>query len=142
MSLLDTLLKSKDIDLEKAETKKIKSERLKKLLGSDEDIYIEVKELPAKRLTELLNIQYDKKGNFDLNKNLVTKALIAVEGVIDPPLRDKGLLDKFGCDSPRDLATKLFGLELTRIADTICELSGLITGEDEAEKENEEIKNF
>lgn len=142
MSLLDTLLKNKDIDLDKPRTKKITSERLKSLLGSEEDVYIEVRELPAKKVTEFMNIQYDKKGNLDLNKNLAAKALIAVEGVVDPPLREQALLDKFSCGSPKDLALKLFSLELTKISDTICELSGLISGEDEAEEENEEIKNF
>lgn len=142
MSLLDTLLKNKDIDLEKPRTKKITSERLKSLLGSEEDVYIEVRELPAKKVTEYMNIQYDKKGNLDLNKNLAAKALIAVDGVIDPPLREQALLDKFACSSPKDLALKLFSLELTKISDTICELSGLISGEDEAEQENEEIKNY
>lgn len=142
MSLLDTLLKNKDIDLDKPRTKKITSERLKSLLGSEEDVYIEVRELPAKKVTEFMNIQYDKKGNLDLNKNLAAKALIAVEGVVDPPLREQALLDKFTCNSPKDLALKLFSLELTKISDTICELSGLISGEDEAEEENEEIKNF
>lgn len=142
MSLLDTLLKNKDIDLDKPRTKKITSERLKSLLGSEEDVYIEVRELSAKKVTEFMNIQYDKKGNLDLNKNLAAKALIAVEGVVDPPLREQALLDKFSCSSPKDLALKLFSLELTKISDTICELSGLISGEDEAEEENEEIKNF
>lgn len=142
MSLLDTLLKNKDIDLEKPRTKKITSERLKSLLGSEEDVYIEVRELPAKKVTEYMNIQYDKKGNLDLNKNLAAKALIAVDGVVDPPLREQALLDKFACSSPKDLALKLFSLELTKISDTICELSGLISGEDEAEQENEEIKNY
>lgn len=142
MSLLDTLLKDKDIDLEKPRTKKITSERLKSLLGSEEDVYIEVRELPAKKVTEYMNIQYDKKGNLDLNKNLAAKALIAVDGVIDPPLREQALLDKFACSSPKDLALKLFSLELTKISDTICELSGLISGEDESEQENEEIKNY
>lgn len=142
MSLLDILLKNKDIDLDKPRTKKITSERLKSLLGSEEDVYIEVRELPAKKVTEFMNIQYDKKGNLDLNKNLAAKALIAVEGVVDPPLREQALLDKFSCTSPKDLALKLFSLELTKISDTICELSGLISGEDEVEEENEEIKNF
>lgn len=144
MSLLNTLLQNKDIDLEKPQTKKITSERLKTLLKSEEDVFVEIRELPAKKLTEYMNIQYDKKGNFDLNKNLVAKALIAVDGVVDPPLSDENLLKKFSCNTPKDLAMKLFGLELTKISDSICELSGLNIrdDEDEAERENEEIKNY
>lgn len=141
MSLLNALLENKNIDLEKPQTKKIKSPRLKAILGSEEDVYIEVRELSAKRVTELMNMQYDKKGNFDLNRNLTAKALIAVDGVVDPPLTDKGLIEHFKCNTPKELATKMFSLELTKISDTICELSGMTNDEDEAEEENEELKN-
>lgn len=140
MSLLNAILEKKDIDLE-IQKKKITSERLKRLLKSEEDVYIEVRELPAKRLTELMNIQFDKKGNFDLNKSLVAKAMIAVEGTVDPDLKNKELLSKFSCETPKDLAIKLFGMELTKISDAICELSGVITNDDEGEEEEEEIKN-
>ena len=101
MSLLNALLENKNINLESPQTKKIKSPRLKAILGSEEDVFIEVKELPAKRVTELMNMQYDKKGNFDLNRNLTAKALIAVDGMVDPPLTDKGLMERFKCSTPK-----------------------------------------
>lgn len=141
MSLLNALLENKAADLDKPQTKKIKSARLRNILKSEEDVYIEIKELPAKRLTELMNLQFDKKGNFDLNKNLQAKALIAIEGIVDPPLKEKSLQEHFGCESPKALAIKLFSLELTKIVDSICELSGLINDEDEAEDELDELKN-
>lgn len=137
MSLLDKLLLTDVQKFEEPETAKIKSKRLAKALGSKEAVEITVKELPSKRVTEIMAKQFDKKGNFDLERNYRAKAIVVAEGTVYPNLKDKNLQEHFKCPTPADLAEKLFGQEITRISDVILTLSGVV--DDEEEMEN--IKN-
>lgn len=142
MGLLDNLLKVDNAAAFEPETKKLKSKRLKKILSSEEDVEITIKELPYKRLSDLMAKQFDKKGNFDFSASIRTKAIIAAEGIVEPNLKSEELREHFGCATPAELAEKLFGMELSGICDEISTLSGLILNEEEAQEENEEIKNF
>lgn len=137
MSLLDKLLQTDLQKFEEPETAKIKSKRLAKAIGSEEPVEITVKELSSKRVTEIMAKQFDKKGNFDLERNHRAKAIAVAEGVVDPNLKDKSLQEHFKCPTAADLAEKLFGQEITKISDLILTLSGVTDDEDEAE----EIKN-
>ena len=67
------------------------------------------------------------------------QALIVVEAMQSPSLKDKELQVHFGAASPIDLAKTLFpGGELTKIFQEVADLSGF--GDDEDE-DLEEIKN-
>jgi hypothetical protein len=62
---------------------------------------------------------------------------VIVAGVIDPPLKDKDLQEKFGCKMAIDLAEKLFKDEVNTLSTAIANLG---TVGDEVLDEDE-IKN-
>lgn len=132
MNLVEKLLQADAKKTEKLEKKKIKSKRLKKILGETEDVYIEIQEIPARRMNNILAGQLDKKGNVDFDKAFDAKALTLVDGLIEPNLKDDKLLQHFGCATPKDLAIKLFSSEMNNISDEIYELSS--AEEEETEK--------
>lgn len=88
---------------------------------------------------DLLATATNKKGNVDVSKTYRAQALIVVEAMQSPSLKDKELQVHFGAASPIDLAKTLFpGGELTKIFQEVADLSGF--GDDEDE-DLEEIKN-
>lgn len=139
MTLVEKLLKAEKEKAEELETKVITSKRLSKILGTEKPVEITIKEITAKRINELQGLLYDKKGRYDKGKLIDVYALMAVDGIAEPKLKDDALVKHFECGSPKDLALKLFQGELATIADKITDLSGL-TKEEEEEQE-EEIKN-
>lgn len=142
MSILDKLLTANATEFEKPQQAKFKSKRIAKALGQTEAVEITVREVPHQRCKRMIGEQFDKKGNFDFERNQRAQARLVADGVIDPDLKDAQLREHFGCETPADLAEKLFGFEVSRISDLILSLSGFETGdEDEAEEENEELKN-
>lgn len=140
MSLLDALLKVDAAAADQRQEEPYHSKRLAKVLGEPGTVEITLREIPAKRCKQLIGMQYDKKGNFDFERNMRAQAHLIVEGVADPNLKDPALREHFGCETPPELAEKLFGMECTAISDRILALSGYDTGEDE--EEQEELKNF
>ncbi|MGN1118399.1 MAG: hypothetical protein ACI4RU_07285 [Acutalibacteraceae bacterium] len=141
MSLLDSLLKTDIVKFEQPEEATFYSKRLAKAIGSKKPVEVRVRELRSKRIQELVQMQFDKKGRSDMVRAQRANAILATEAVIEPDLRDERLLEHFGCATPADLAVKLFEGELSRISDLVLEISGFVADEDEAETELEEIKN-
>ena len=133
MNLAEKLIR---IDKEKAkekETKKIHSNRLTKLLGEDTEITIQ--EISGRYYNDLLQMLFDKKGNRDMSKNYDLNLMCCIEGIIEPNMKDKALMDHFGAATPKDLVSILFGTESVKIVQEILGLSGL---RDDAE---DEVKN-
>ena len=137
MNLVDKLLKSDAKKADELEKKIIKSKKLARILGTDEAVDITIREIPTKRLNEIIAMQVDKKGKLDTSKMFDAKAILVAEGVIEPEVTNKDLLNHFNCPTPKDLVIKLFGNEITSISDEIAKLGGILTDEDE----EEEIKN-
>lgn len=133
MSLLDKLIKVDKTTLP-MEEKKVKSERLKKWLGTDADVEITLRQIPARRLSDIVGMAIDKKGNRDMSKNYDTNLMICVEGIVDPPVKEQELMSHFGASTPKELCEKLFDAEANIIAQEISTLSSL------KEKE-EDVKN-
>lgn len=133
MSLLDKLIKV-DKTILPMEEKKVKSERLKKWLGTDADVEITLRQIPARRLSDIVGMAIDKKGNRDMSKNYDTNLMICVEGIVDPPVKEQELMNHFGASTPKELCEKLFDAEANVIAQEISTLSSL------KEKE-EDVKN-
>lgn len=138
MNLVEALLKADESKLNKLETGIFKSKKLAKVLGKKGTVDVEIQEIPAKRMNDIVSFQFTKKGEFDISKSFDAKALCAIEGVVNPNLKDESLRNHFGCATPKDLAIKLFGSELNALSDEITKLSGY--GEDN-EDEVDEIKN-
>ena len=138
MNLVDQLLKSDVKKIDELETGVFKSHRLAKLIGAEsETVDVIIQEVKSRRLNDIVSYQVDKKGNFDYAKSFDAKLMLAIEGCIDPDLRNKELQAYFKCDNAKELAEKLFGSEINELSDAISVLSG-INAEDDNE---EEIKN-
>jgi hypothetical protein len=135
MNLVDQLLKADAKKVNDLETGVYKSKKLAKVLGKGEAVEITVREIPSRRLNELVAFQLDKNGNVDFSKTYDTKLMVCLEGIVEPSMRNKDLQEHFGAKTGTDLIEKLFGSEVNEISDAISALSGL-TGNEE-----EEIKN-
>lgn len=137
MNLVEKLLHTDVKKFEELQTKEIVSKKLGKALGEKKGVKVTIREIPARRMNDLLAKQFDSKGKFDMNRSFDAKALTVAEGMIEPDLKDKTLQEHFGCATSKDLAVKLFGSEITGISDEIAELSGIGS----VESTDEEIKN-
>jgi len=136
MNLVDKLM-SKDKDIFKhEETAEIRSKNLSKLLG--EDTFIKLKGIDSGLYTSFMALSVDKKGRTDLTKTRDSFALIVVEGMSYPNLKEERLQEHFGAATPKELAKMMFkGSELNDIAAKIGELSGF---DSDSEEEEEEVK--
>lgn len=137
MNLVEKLLRTDAKKVEELSEAVIASKKLGKALG-EESVDVKIRELPAKRMNDLMAMQFDNKGNFSLKKNFEVKALMVAEAMLEPDLKNKDLQEHFGCSTSKDLAIKLFGQELTKISDEVAKLSGM---EESVEKIDEEVKN-
>ena len=137
MSLLDALMRMDKGAFTHEETAEMKSRNLSKVLG--EDAIVKVKGLDSEQYMELTALAIDKKGNTNYGKSYDSMALIIVEGMVEPNLKDAKLQEHFGAATPKELAKMFFkGTELPEIAGKIGELSGFGAN---AEDQEEEIKN-
>lgn len=134
MNLVDKLLQldANELDLPTAD---VEIKRLSKKLGEkmifkcraiDSDTYNDIIEL-----TTGINDQ----GNPTVDTGKL-QILVAIEGIVSPSLKDEKLLKHFNCATPQVLLNKLLlPGEITKLSNTISELSGFGDGGDE------EIKN-
>ena len=135
MNLVDQLLKADAKKINDLETSVYLSKKLAKVLEQDEPVEVTIREIPSRRLNDIVAFQLDKKGNVDFAKTFETKLMVCLEGIVEPSMRNKDLQEHFGAKSGTDLAEKLFGSEVNEISDAISALSGLVGNEEE------EIKN-
>lgn len=135
MNLVDKLLKSNATALLERETKQVEIKRLSKKMG--EPFIVTIGAIAPDRFTELTATALDKKGNLDYLKSFGANALVVVEGLIEPNLKDKELQAHFNAATPKELAEKLFKGDVGTLSGEIAVLSGF-GSEDE---EDEEIKN-
>lgn len=134
---IDMLMRMDREKVAEVPVKDIKANRLSQLMG--QDVTVEIKALAGDTYMDLLATATNKKGNVDVSKTYRAQALIVVEAMQSPSLKDKELQVHFGAASPIDLAKTLFpGGELTKIFQEVADLSGF--GDDEDE-DLEEIKN-
>lgn len=139
MNLVDQLLKS---DAKKADELLegiFKSKRLARILGKEEPVDVIIREIPSRRLNDLISYQFNRKGNMDYSKTFDAKLMSCIEGVVQPDLTNKELQEHFGCSTAKDLCERLFGSEVNDISDEIAKLSGVGEGGDDDDEE--EIKN-
>lgn len=138
MNLVDRLLKADTKKADELEKGVFKSKRLAKILGMEEGtVEITLREVKSRRVNDIMAYQVDGKGRMDFSKSFDAKLMMCIEGITDPDLRNRDLQKHFGAGSAKELAEKMFGMEVTDISDEISRLSG-ISGEEDLE---EEIKN-
>ncbi|RFZ79857.1 hypothetical protein DS742_05190 [Lacrimispora amygdalina] len=134
MNLAEKLMKLDRKKLEEVPTGEIEIKRLSQLTG--EPFTVKCRAIPGERYTEIGSVMTDHKGKLDLGKVYRVNTLLAVEGVVEPDLRDAKLQEHFSCKTPKDLAEVLFqGGEMSKVGDLITELSGF------GEESDNEIKN-
>lgn len=129
MNLIEKLIKVDKETAGKRETKKIKSKRLTKMLGEDTEITIQ--EISGRKSNDIMQMMFDSKGNKKMSALYDTNLMICVNGIIEPNLKDQTLMEHFGAATPKDLVAILFDSEASSIADSIVDLSGLKTKEED-----------
>ena len=129
---LNVLLKMDKAKVEELPTKVIEIKRLTELTG--EKFEVTLRAINGERMSDIQknSIDLSKKGGVkDINLYSM-QTQILTEGMIDPNLKDKGLLEHFGCITPKDLIKTLFlAGEINDLANEVQELSGYDTSDDE-----------
>ena len=139
MSLLDKLLQADAGKLTEKPHKTYEINRLSKALKTD--FILELQAIDAQRYAEIqrMGIDLGKKGNVRDVNIYEMQVFTILDGVKEPSLKDKKLLEHFSVTTPKELVTKLFlSGEIADIYNEINELSGYEKDDDEAD---EEIKN-
>jgi hypothetical protein len=136
MSLVDELMKADARKADEMVEGVFKSRQLAKILGKDEPVDVKIREISPRRKNELVATAYDG-DEVDFSKAFDANLKVIIAGVIDPPLKDKDLQEKFGCKMAIDLAEKLFKDEVNSLSTAIVSLG---TIGDEVLDEDE-IKN-
>ena len=129
MNLIEKLIRVDKETAGKRETKKIKSKRLTKMLGEDTEITIQ--EISGRKSNDIMQMMFDSKENKKMSALYDTNLMICVNGIIEPNLKDQTLMEHFGAATPKDLVAILFDSEASSIADSIVDLSGLKTKEED-----------
>lgn len=122
-SITEKLLSADVEKFKKLKTETIESPRLTRLLGSSEPEKIKIGEIPFKKFNEISNYTYDENGKINYSTLTDSSLEYAVEGIIEPNLKDEKLMNYFGVSTPDDLAVLMFGNELNSIVTKIIELS-------------------
>ncbi|NNG67345.1 phage tail assembly chaperone [Caldanaerobacter subterraneus] len=134
MSLVDKLLQLDAAKIKMPE-KEVEMKRLSKLLG--EKVVFKIRAIDGQRYADIqrLAIDISNKGNVKDIDMYKLQVLTIIEGVVDPNLKDKRLLEHFNCTTPEELVKKLLlAGEITDLYNEITALSGY-------EVEVEDIKN-
>ena len=134
MSLTTELLKADASKLEEKATAVYESKKLARLLGKEEPVPVTYQEIPLRRLQDLTDM-YSVNGTIDTKSSFEMACQIVAESVIEPNLSDKDLKEHYGCSLAKELAEKLFGIEVGDIADGVAKL---VSGE---KNKVEEVKN-
>jgi len=139
MSLLDKLLQVDAGKFTERPHKEHEIERLSKLLKTKFELRLEA--INPQRYAEIQrqSINLGKKGGIKDFNIFEMQVLTLLDGIKDPDLKNKNLLDHFGAVTPKNLIAKLFlSGEITDIYNEINQLSGY---EKDDEETNDEIKN-
>lgn len=118
MNSLDLLLSIDNSKISRP-TKEVELKRLTKLTG--DKVIFKLQGLTANEYNDILE-QSAGKDNVNVAD---TQALVIINGVVSPDLKDKKLLDKFDVPTPKLLIQKLLMPgEIVRLYQEISKLSG------------------
>ena len=72
-----------------------------------------------------IEILLNKSGTVQADKAYDANVNLCVIGLVDPSMKDKDLMERFGCSTPGELLEKIFSpAEIAAMGDAIMELSG------------------
>jgi hypothetical protein len=138
-NFLNDLLEADARKVTEQPTKKVEMKRLSKQLGKKMEVELTAVSPQRHAEIERQAIQIGKKGGVKDIDIFFLQVMTVIEGTVDPDLRDKKLLAKFGATTPKDMVTKLFlAGEIADLYNDINELSGY---EREDEDEDAAVKN-
>lgn len=139
MSIIDKLLQLDANKISEKPTKDVEVKRLTTLLG--EKAVFSCRAIDGRKYGDIQKAGLNfKKGNVSDIDIYEVQVLSVIEGVVEPSLKDKQLLEHFNAVTPKELVAKLFlAGEIAELYNTINELSGY--DKDESKEVNEEIKN-
>lgn len=139
MSIIDKLLQLDANKISEKPAKAVEIKRLTNLLG-DKAVFT-CQAIDGRKNGDIQKAGLNfKKGNVSDIDIYEIQVLSVIEGVVEPSLKDKKLLEHFNAITPKELVDKLFlAGEITELYNTINELSGY--DKDESKEVNEEIKN-
>ncbi|MBW9159345.1 phage tail assembly chaperone [Clostridium tagluense] len=123
-STLDLLLKS-DLTKIKRPTKEVELKRLSEILG--DTVIFKCEALDAERFNEIQEnaLHINEKGEFENINTGEMQIFTILEGVKEPSLKSKDLLEKFGAVTPKELIKNLLlPGEISNLYNIISELSG------------------
>ena len=106
MNLVEKLMAVDKGEFNKIEKKEIPSKQLSKLVGEDAKVTIQAVE--GDLFGALSASGLDESGEVDYGRAFSTNAKIAAAGIIDPDLKNEGLLRHLGVATPADAAKKIF----------------------------------
>ena len=142
MNVLEAMMAAEKAgnDLCAKETKEVELKRWSKIYG--QKMMFTIQAIGPRRLLEIQRqCTTVKKGNIKDVDAYMMQVLTLLDGVKDPDLKNKQLLDKFSVVTPKELINKIFNAgEIVTLFTEIQKLSGVDMDEDEDEAE-EEIKN-
>ena len=136
MNIVEQLLTVDESKIEEKEVRTFKSERLKRIFGVEEAIDIEVQEVPYRRVTNIMSKTFKGNGNMNYERKVDSELLLVLEAVQNIDFKNHDLMAKFHCQTPKDLAEKILGNDVPKIATMVMDMVGW-TGEDD----EDEIKN-
>jgi hypothetical protein len=133
-NVLDLLLNADEGKIVKPK-KEVKINRLSEVFG--EPVVFTVQAISATKMEEIQESAVRVKSKDDIDIDMQDVQLMTVlEGVTDPPLKNKELRDKFKCATPKELINfLLLPGEVSKIYSIISDLSGF------GDKAVEEVKN-
>lgn len=137
MSLIDKLLQLDVNKVTEKPTREFEIERLSKLLG--EKVMFKCKALDGETYSDIQRkgIDISKKGSIRDMKIFEIQLMTCVEGIVDPNIKDKRMMEYYGVPTPKELVKKmLLPGEIADLYNTINELSGY-----EKEDDEDEVKN-
>lgn len=135
MNTVDILLGLDNADLEFTNEKELEIKRLSK--KAKKPFKVKLQGISARRFTKMATGVTGKDGQVQLDKAYDANVSLCLAGMVEPPMKDKALLEKFQCSTPGELLEKIFRpSEIAAIADAITELSGF--GSDDVV---DEVKN-
>lgn len=137
MNIVEKLMAADRGEVEKIEQREIVSRRLSKILG-EEGTKVTIRAVDSSHFLALSASGLDRNGNVDYGKAYDVNAKIVAAGLVDPDLKNGGLLKHLGVATPDDAAKKIFKGEVNKISAAIARLSGF----ENEDGTDEEIKNL
>lgn len=135
MNLVQRLMAIDSKEITKIEVVELPSKRLKKTLG--EEVMIKIQAIGGDEFAALSASGLDENGEVIFDKSYDTNAKIVAAALVEPNLKDEGLLRHLGVATPAEAAKAIFKGEVNAIAAKVAEISGF---KDE-EETRKEVKN-